>query len=120
MYYPITPVRDLDSTTGKGLSGSFTSGTARILTVGGLGGVPTDAKGISGNLTVIGPSSNGYAFISPTTVASPTSSTVNTNTGVNCANGFDVALASGKVALIWAGTTGSKTNLQLDVTGYWK
>ena len=119
-YYPITPARYLDTSTGKGLSGKFANKVSRSLTVGGLGNVSADAKGISGNLTVIGPSSNGYAFISPTTVASPTSSTVNTNTGVNCANGFDVALGSGKVALIWAGTAGSTTNLQLDVTGYWK
>jgi hypothetical protein len=119
-YYPITPIRDLDSTSGKGLSGSFISGTARVLTVGGLGGVPTDAKGISGNLTLLRPTSAGYGFIAPTISGTPASSTLNSTTGLTVANGFDVALSSGKLSIIWMGTTGSKANFSLDVTGYWK
>ena len=116
-FYPITPIRDLDSTTGKGLSGSFASGTARVLSVAG---VPTDAKGISGNLTLIKPGSAGYGFIAPTIVGAPTSSTLNSTTGLTVANGFDVALSAGKLSIIWMGTTGSKANFSLDVTGYWK
>jgi hypothetical protein len=119
-YYPITPIRDLDSTTGKGLSGSFATKTARTLTVGGLGGVPTDAKGISGNLTLLKPTSAGYGFIAPTISGTPASSTLNSTTGLTVANGFDVALSSGKLSIIWMGTTGSKANFSLDVTGYWK
>ena len=120
MYYPITPVRDLDSSTGNGLSGSFLTKTARTLTVGGLGGVPTDAKGISGNLTLIKPGSAGYGFIAPTISGTPASSTLNSTTGLTVANGFDVALSVGKLSIIWMGTTGSKANFSLDVTGYWK
>ena len=119
-YYPITPARYLDTSTGKGLSGKFANKVSRSLTLNGVGAIPAASKGISGNLTIIGPTSDGYAFISPNPVASPTSSTVNTNTAVNCANGFDVGTSGGKVAIIWAGTTGSTTNLQLVVTGYWK
>ena len=119
-YHPITPVRLLDSSKGKGLAGAFHSKTSRTLVVGGIAAIPADAKGISGNLTVVGPSSAGYAFISPTTISSPTSSTVNASVHQTVANGFDVALSSGKLALIWVGTTGSTANLQLDVTGYWK
>ena len=119
-YHPITPVRLLDSAKGKGLAGKFVSRTSRTLAVGGIAAIPADAKGISGNLTVVGPTSAGYAFVSPTTVASPTSSTVNATAKQTVANGFDVALSSGKLALIWMGTAGSTANLQLDVTGYWK
>ena len=102
------------------MSGKFANKVSRSLTLNGVGAIPAASKGISGNLTIIGPTSDGYAFISPNPVASPTSSTVNTNTAVNCANGFDVGTSGGKVAIIWAGTTGSTTNLQLVVTGYWK
>ena len=119
-YYPIVPARYLDSSGGKGLAGAFASKASRSLIVGGIGSVPAGAAGISGNLTLINPSSNGYAFISPTAIAAPTSSTVNSNTHVNCANGLDVPLSSNKVALIWMGTAGSSAQLQLDVTGYWK
>ena len=48
------------------------------------------------------------------------SSTLNSTTGLTVANGFDVALSAGKLSIIWMGTTGSKANFSLDVTGYWK
>jgi hypothetical protein len=119
-YHAIDPERHLNTSIGEGLSGAFANKASRSLGVAGVGQIPSDAAGISGNLTVVGPTSNGFAFISPASVASPTSSTVNTNTGLSCANGFDVALASGNLSLIWVGVTGSTANLQLDVTGYWK
>ena len=119
-YYPIAPVRLVDTSTNLGLSGAFSSKVSRAFGVGGKGGIPAAAAGISGNLTLIAPSSKGYAFISPQLLAFPTSSTLNAEAHVNCANGFDVALTSGKLTLIWVGTTGSTADLQLDVTGYWK
>ncbi len=120
-YYAIAPVRVLDSSKSIGLSGTFASGTARLFTIGGTGGVPTGAAGISGNLTVLNPSSAGWALVSPEIVATPTTSTLNVASGHSEANGFDVALgASGHVALEWAGTTGSSANIALDITGYWK
>ncbi len=106
-YYPIAPVRVLDSSVSLGLSGTFASRSARLFTIVGTGGVPTGAAGISGNLTVLSPSSAGWALVSPETVATPTTSTLNVASGHSEANGFDVALgASGHVAL--------------DITGYWK
>jgi hypothetical protein len=85
------------------------------LAIGGVDAIPADAAGISGNLTVVNPSSNGFAFISPAVVASPTSSTLNAVATKSIANGFDVALKVGGLYLIWCGTAGSKANLQLDV-----
>jgi hypothetical protein len=119
-FYPIPPARLLDTSTGEGLTGTFTNRTSRPLTVGGVGVIDASAAGIAGNLTVVNPSSGGFAFISPAAVASPTSSTLNVNANQTIANGFDVALSSGSVALIWCGTVGSTSDLQLDVTGYWK
>jgi hypothetical protein len=120
-FYGVTPVRLLDSSKNLGLTGPFKSRTARLFTVGGTSTIPSTAAAIAGNLTLINPSANGWALISPAIVANPTTSTVNASLGHSEANGFDVALgASGKVALEWAGTTGSSANLALDVTGYWK
>jgi hypothetical protein len=114
------PDRLLDTTTGKGLVGVFTSLTSRPLAIGGVDAIPADAAGISGNLTVVNPSSNGFAFISPAVVTSPTSSTLNAVATKSIANGFDVALQGGGLYLIWCGTAGSTADLQLDVTGYWR
>jgi hypothetical protein len=120
-FYAIAPIRVLDSSKSLGLSGTFASRTARLFTIGGVGAVPTGAAGISGNLTVLSPSSAGWALVSPEIVASPITSTLNAAAGHSEANGFDVALGtSGHVALEWAGTTGSTANLALDITGYWK
>ena len=121
-FYQIAPYRVLDSATNVGLSGTFATGTAQTLPVGGTGGVPTDAAGIAGNLTVIAPSSNGFAFIAPLISGAPSSSTVNTTPGVDAANGLDVSLdGSGHVMIIWVGNvTGSHAHLQLDINGYWK
>jgi hypothetical protein len=123
-FYPVAPYRVLDSITGKGLTGTFATNAPRLLAVGGTGGaggVPADATGIAGNLTLVNPSSYGFAFAAPSISGIPTSSTVNSGAHVTVANGFDVALAgTGELALIWSGTAGSSAYLQLDVTGYWK
>ena len=120
-FYAVAPVLVVDSSASLGLSGTFASQTARLFTIGGTAGIPADAAGISGNLTLLTPSSAGWALVSPEIVASPTTSTVNASAGHSEANGFDVALgSSGHVALEWAGTTGSTANVALDITGYWK
>ncbi len=118
-YHPITPVQALDSSTNQGLAGAFATGKARTLALGGVGGIPQDAAGISGQLTIVGPTSSGWALISPAPVAAPTTSSLNTTSRVNCANGLNVPLSSGRVALVWVGAAGSQANLQLAVTGYW-
>ena len=120
-FYPIGPARYLDSAGNKGLNGAFTSSTARSLTIGGVGDIPSDAAGISANLTLVTPPSPGFAFAAPSIVGTPTSSTVNAVVGQSIANGLDVALdPTGHLYLIWVGTPSTKAHLQLDVTGYWK
>ena len=120
-FYGIAPVRLLDSSKNLGITGPFASRTAQLFTVAPAGAIPSSAKAIAGNLTLLTPTANGWALISPEIVATPTTSTVNASSGHSEANGFDVALgSSGHVALEWAGTTGSTANLALDVTGYWK
>jgi hypothetical protein len=113
-YHPVEPTRVFSESAGH-LQNRLPVTTSII-----AGHVSPSAAGISGNLTVVDPSSAGFAFISPETVASPTSSTVNLTAHQTVANGVNLAAASGNVALIWCGTVGSQTYLQLDVTGYWK
>ena len=121
VYTPVYPGRYLNSSTGVGLSGGFVSGTSRSLTVGGLGQVPGTAAGISGNLSLVKPPSAGWAQVAPAIATTPSTSAVNAVVGQTVANGFDVLLSgSHKVSLIWVGKAGSKANLSLDVTGYWK
>ena len=117
-YYPVMPVRVMDSSRNLGISGTFASRTAQLFT---LPNVPTGAAGISGNFTLLLPTTNGWALITPEIVAAPKTSTVNASGGHSEANGFDVSIgASNHVALEWAGEVGSTANLSLDITGFWK
>ncbi len=115
-YYPITPTRVMDSSKNLGITGPFASRTAQLFTIPD---VMAGAAAISGNLTLLAPTTNGWALVTPEIVASPMTSTVNASAGHWEANGFDVAIGtSNHVALEWAGEVGSTANLSLDITGY--
>ena len=121
-YHAITPARLMDSSTGRGGAHTFASQSPQTLTLGGIGDIPTDAAGISGNLTLLNPGVAGFAYVGPASTLAPPVSTVNASAHANCANGFDVKLSStssGVVYVVWVGTGGTAT-VSLDVTGYWK
>jgi hypothetical protein len=123
-FFPVNPYRVMDSRSSLGVGGIFQTGTPQSLTVGGTGG-PTgcasDASGIAGNLTLISPTSTGWAAVAPKMDTIPSSSTVNSYAGITVSNGFDVSLDQSAMAKVgWYGTTGSTAHRALDVNGYWK
>jgi hypothetical protein len=118
-FVPITPTRVLDTRNGTGgLGGPFTNHVARTFTVGG---VPTGAKAVTGNLTVTGQTSNGYLYIGPVAMNDPTSSTLNFPAGDDRANGVTVALGAGGTLSITfvAPSNGPTAHAIFDVTGYY-
>jgi hypothetical protein len=118
-YTPVTPVRLLDSRSGNGLAGPFSTKVPRTVPIAGRGGVPSAAVAVTGNLAIVGQTSAGYAFIGPTATAAPTSSTINVPAGDIRANGTAVRLGTGgTVSAVWIGGTGSSTHIIFDVTGY--
>jgi PKD repeat protein len=120
-YIALEPVRLLDTRTGNGLSGKFTSSSPRSWIVAGLGGVPADATAVTGNLTVVNQSKGGYVSLGPTVTSSPSFSTLNFPSGDVRANAVSVALdGSGNLAAVYKASAGATTNLILDVTGYYK
>ena len=88
----------------------------------GAGGVPADGVAITGNLTVVSQTGRGFVFLGPTSSANPTSSTINFPIGDTRANGVTVDLSdTGQLAATYVSPTGgAKTDLLLDVTGYFK
>ena len=117
----LSPVRLLDTRNGTGLAGKFSSNAARTLQVTGQK-VPSSAIAVTGNLTVVYPSSSGWAFAGPSLPANPVTvnvSMVNSVAGDVKADGVTVALSSsGSLSLVWEGTTGSTSDILFDVTGY--
>jgi spore germination protein YaaH len=120
-WFPVSPVRLLDTRTGNGLSGAFTAGTVRTVQVTGRGSVPVDAVAVTGNLTVTGATASGHVSIGPTMTAKPTTSTINLTKGRTLANGLTLRVgAGGTVSAVLVSTSGAKVHVVLDVTGYYR
>jgi N-acetylneuraminic acid mutarotase len=121
-FFPTDPGRVLDSRNGTGLSGKFVTRIARPFQVSGLANVPVGALAVTGNLTLVAPTSGGWAFVGPSISPDPAtwnSSTVNAPAGDVRADGVTVKLAGdGTLSAIWVGGTGSTADLIFDVTGY--
>jgi hypothetical protein len=96
--------------------------TPRKLVVGGHWGVPDGAGAITGNLTVVGQTAAGFVSVTLTNQPNPTTSNLNFPLGDTRANGITVPLASGSDAwLVYkASTSGKRTHLILDVSGYFE
>ena len=113
------PGRVLDSRFGTGLSGTFKTDIARALQIEGHVGVPTAAEGITGNLTVVGQTDDGYVSMTQALDNTPDTSTLNFPVGDVRANGVTGPLtAGGSVGLVYKASSGKTTHLILDITGY--
>jgi len=118
-FYPLDPGRVLDSRFGTGLSGTFKTDIARALQIEGKVGVPAAAVGITGNLTVVGQTDDGYVSMTKATSNNPVTSTLNFPIGDVRANGVTGPLTgAGTVGLVYKASEGKTTHLILDVTGY--
>ncbi len=117
----LNPARLLDSRSGNGLSGRFTSRTVRTLQIAGRGGVPADAIAVTGNLTGTGATAGGFVSMGPTMTSSPSTSTLNLGKTAARANNVTLRLGSGgKAGLVFVGPSGSSAHLVFDVTGYYR
>jgi spore germination protein YaaH len=115
----LTPGRVLDTRTGNGLGGLFASSVPRSFLVSGRGGVPAGAVAVTGNLTVVGPSSAGFLYIGPGATSTPPSSSLNVPRGDIRAASVTVKLdGSGRLGVVWKGAPGARTHVLFDVTGY--
>jgi hypothetical protein len=122
-FYPLNPGRIMDTrfNTLTQLFGPFTSSIPRTLNTGGHFGVPTDGAAVTGNLTVVGQTKAGYVSITKLPDSTPSVSTLNFPLGDVRANGVTVPLnAANDMALVYKASSGSKTHLILDLTGYFR
>ncbi len=119
-WYPVAPVRRLDTRVATGLSGRFQDGRPRSFQVTG-GSIPTTAKAVTANLTATEPTGSGFVAGGPTMVANPNSSTLNVRPGQTVPNGLVLQVTSGgRAAAVYQGSSGSSTHLLLDVVGYFR
>ncbi len=122
-FYPLNPGRIMDTRFDDltQLFGPFLSSTPRLLETAGHFGVPESALAVTGNLTVVGQTKAGYVSITKNPTANPTVSTLNFPLGDVRANGVTVQLNdAGKLAITYKATSGARTHLILDLTGYFR
>jgi GH25 family lysozyme M1 (1,4-beta-N-acetylmuramidase) len=125
-YVPLMPNRILDSRDANGLAGRFQMGTARALAVvdrrtgDASRNVPESAIAATGNLTVTAQTGAGWLTATPELDHSPPTSTLNFPMNDNRANGLTVALADGRLSVVYNGApAGHTTHAIFDITGYY-
>ena len=118
LFVPIAPSRLVDTRIGFSLPGKLLASTPQTFQVAGQGGVGQVATGVSGNVTIVNPSAGWAAYLGPSPLASPASSTINFAAGVVAGNGLNVALGSGKLSATYMSNPGNTTDLVFDATGF--
>jgi hypothetical protein len=122
--YLSTPVRLLDARTSPGTAlvtrGPLAANEVYDFTVAGLGGsgIPSNAQGLIGNVTILGPSGAGNLSLFPSGGAIPSVASMTFGTpGLFLANGVNVAIGSGGAINIQNQSSGT-TPLVLDAVAY--
>ena len=118
-YQAITPVRAVDTRYHVGLDTSLTANVPQTFTVAGHMGIPANATGVTGNVTVVNPTYSWAVYLGPVETATPATSTINFNAGEIKANGVTVALSgTGQLSATYMSFSGNTTDLVFDITGF--
>jgi len=121
-YHSVGPVRILDSRSNLGDS-VFVSRTKQTLNVtGSAAGVPAGAVAITGNVTIVGQTNNGFVSLAPslTSGTQPGTSTINfpvDDIRANGGNGASLGLRHDRHHVLGSSTSDT-VNVIFDVTGY--
>ena len=117
-YFPISPVRTVDTRSGLGLAKALTSGTIKPFSIAAF--VPTGTVAVSGNVTVAGQSTGGFVAIAPSLTWPTTTSAINFPVRDDRANGIVVPVdgSLGLSAVFGGASSKATTHLIFDLTGY--
>ena len=116
-FYPVTPVRALDTRNGTGgVSSPVGQGASIALTIRGANGIPAGASAIVMNTTAVTPNAASFLTAWPTGVTQPLASNLNYVAGDIVPNLVQVGIGSnGKVSLF---NNAGSVDLVVDLTGY--
>jgi hypothetical protein len=122
--YPLTPCRVLDTRGAAGPLGGPAIGASsqRTFTLPPACGIPSAAKAVSANVTVVKPGAQGDLVIYPATLATaPNASTIGFQAGRTRANNVPLYLsADGAGRITVKNNTGAPLDLLVDVNGYYR
>jgi hypothetical protein len=118
-FHTVEPCRLVDTRTSYPLQAS----QSRSFLVAGSCGIPTTARALALNVTVLDATGKGFLTLYPDNLSVPIASTINFQVGVTRANNATVRLSTdgeGRVGVYSAVSEGGVVNLILDVAGYYE
>ncbi len=121
-YYALTPCRAIDTREANGTNGGpiFGSNSTRNFQIRGVCGIPTGAKAVSLNLTIVNATQSSFLTVWPSNLARPFVSMLNFEAAdPSLANGVLVGLSSNAQDLSVYNNSGN-VHVIIDVTGYFQ
>ena len=116
-YYALTPCRVIDTRTTD--APAIPAATSRDFDVTGKCGIPTGAKAVTLNVTVVSPTCGAFLTLYPSGITRPQVATINFATGDTVGNGAIVPVSTNTNDLSIYNQCGT-TNVVVDVTGYFQ
>lgn len=115
-FFAVAPCRAVDTRGGPAVG----QGETRNVVIRGTCGVPTSAKAVSLNVTIVSPTQFSFLTLWPSGGARPNVSTINfAPTDLSLANGAIVAVSTNAADLSVFNSDG-QVHVLLDVTGYFQ
>ncbi|MDP9121842.1 MAG: PKD domain-containing protein [Acidobacteriota bacterium] len=118
-FYTVTPCRVLDTRAGQPVLSGAAPLAINVLAAGC--GIPVNARAVAANLTVVGPTGQGYLTLFPGNYPMPATSSLSFKAGVTRANSAVQELAtdgSSTLAAIASVAGAGSLHLLVDVSGY--
>jgi hypothetical protein len=117
-FHTVEPCRLADTRLSEGPA--LAHGELRAFAVAGRCGVPSEAKAVAVNVTLVSPTGPGYLTLFPASAPVPGTSTLNFSPGRTIANSALVALGAGGGVTAFNGMSAGSSHLLIDVTGYFR
>jgi hypothetical protein len=121
-FYTLSPCRVADTRNAAGPSGgpALAAGAMRTFPVAGLCSIPSTAKAVALNLTVVSPTGFGDLRVFPAGLATPQASAINFRPGMTRAANAVVSLGTSGAISVQCDMTSGSTHLLIDVAGYFR
>ena len=120
-YYTVTPCRFLDTRqAAQGGPLPFAGGSATVIPVVGLCGVPATATAVALNVTVTAPTAQGHLRLYPDGTTLPQVSAINYVSGQTRANNAVAPLGASGALVVFVGQASGSVHVILDVNGYFE
>lgn len=120
-YYTITPCRLVDTRNPNGVLGgpALTTGAPRTFPVTGACGIPSTAKAIALNVTVVGSTAAGFVTLYPAFIPPTGTTTINYSAGQTRADNALMTLNAGQLSAV-ANQASGTTHILIDINGYFQ